>query len=468
MANAIAPGREQSWEDRLREAAYTSPSNRRILFQYEDLSREFDLRTAAFDFAGLNDSYVQQNGNGSRRYPLRCFFTGRDCDLLATAFEAALLEHGRGKLEHPLYGTFDVVPFGTVTRRDDLKTSANQSIVEVVFWTTLKTVYPLAIVAPQSEILAAIESFNFAAAQQFANSTDLRGALNQANAKAGIKKFLDDTSGALSKVAGAVASVNSAFRDAQAVVNQGMDVLIGQPLQIALAISNLITAPARALTGIEDRLDAYGALADKIFGSPQGNPSSATSTGSALRRRRQRIMNDWRIADHWYMATVGATVTAITATPISDDPSGDVRTSLFRSRGDRSSPGAQFVTKPQALRAAEDVIGKFDTLIEWRDAGFAELDAMGGVSTFQVDTGEAIAALQEAVGLAVGFLVETSFSLVPEKRIVLDRNRTILDLAGELYKATDNDTLDFLINTNELTGSKILELERGDTILYYP
>src|SRR6185503_14313412 len=206
-----------------------------------------------------------------------------------------------------------------ITRRDDLKTAANQSIVEAVFWTTLKTVYPLAVVAPQSEILAAAEAFKLASANQFAKATDLKGALNKANAKAGIKKLLDDTSGALSKVAGAVASVNAAFRDAQELVNEGMDVLIGQPLQIALAISNLMTAPARALAGIEDRLNAYDTLATKIFGSQGGRPEDTLSSGSALRVRRQRIANDWHLADHAAMSAVVAQVIAVTADPIADE-----------------------------------------------------------------------------------------------------------------------------------------------------
>ena len=52
------------------------------------------------------------------------------------------------------------------------------------------------------------------------------------------------------------------------------------------------------------------------------------------------------------------------------------------------------------------------------------------------------------------------------RRVVLDRNRTIIDLAAELYGSVD-DQLDFLINSNNLTGSEILELPRGREIVYY-
>src|SRR5690606_5345953 len=128
----------------------------RIRFEFEDVSRNFEKRGTVFTFPGIDGAYVQQKGYSERHYPLRCIFSGKDCDLFATAFEAALLEDGIGRLEHPMYGTIpDVVPFGGVTRRDDLKSEANQAIVDVTFFTTLGAVYPSSATDAQSEIEAA-------------------------------------------------------------------------------------------------------------------------------------------------------------------------------------------------------------------------------------------------------------------------------------------------------------------------
>ena len=104
-----------TWQDRIGEAAYTSPGGTRLLFGYADVSSEIDKRTAAFEFAGVDGAYIQDNGAGERRYPLSCIFSGPDCDADAAAFEALLLERGTGVLEHPVYGRKDVVPFGTIT-----------------------------------------------------------------------------------------------------------------------------------------------------------------------------------------------------------------------------------------------------------------------------------------------------------------------------------------------------------------
>jgi hypothetical protein len=49
---------------------------------------------------------------------------------------------------------------------------------------------------------------------------------------------------------------------------------------------------------------------------------------------------------------------------------------------------------------------------------------------------------------------------------VIDRARTIIDVAAELYGSVD-DRLDYLISTNGFTGAQILELERGTSVAYY-
>ena len=74
--------------------------------------------------------------------------------------------------------------------------------------------------------------------------------------------------------------------------------------------------------------------------------------------------------------------------------------------------------------------------------------------------------LQEAAALTAGFLVFISFSLKQERRLVLDRARTVIDLAAELYGSVD-DPLDFFIASNRLSGSEILELPIGREVVYY-
>lgn len=409
-----------AWNERLREAAYTSPSGTRIRFDYEDVRREIDKKTTAFNFPDADGTYVQDLGNTGRRYPLRMFFWGSDYDLQAAAFEQILGERGQGKLEHPIYGTIDVVPFGTITRRDDLKTAANQAVIELTFFETIGLVYPTRQSDPGSEVLTAVEEYNAAAAENFEDTVDVASAAQRATLKNDFESILSDVEAGLRAVADVQDDVRKQFDAVNDSISQGIDTLIGQPLDLAFQTSILIQAPARAAASISDRLDAYGNLADSII-------SGASADNSAINNA-----NDFRSRDLSASGAVTGSVVSVV--------------------------NNQFERKPDALEAAERVLEQFDAVNGWRDTALVDLGL--------IDTGGAYQKLQEAVALTAGFLVEISFTLKQERRIVLDRARTIIDLAAELYGSID-DQLDFLIQSNGLSGSEILELPAGREILYY-
>jgi prophage DNA circulation protein len=371
---------------------------------------------------------VQDNGHNERRYPLVCIFSGPNCDREALAFEDLLLERGAGRLDHPLYGRVDVVPFGTINRRDDVLTAANQAALEVTFWSTLGAVYPSSRVSPKHEVTQAISLTKPALSKDFARTMNLATEARRANARLTVVGGLKNIQAALRGAANTVEGVSRDFRDLQQQVNFGVDVLIGQPLLLAQQILNLITAPSRALSGIVSRLEAYAALLDRMLGSSK----SSLGDTSVLDRIQLRLSNDMHTADLMGSGAVLGSVSSVL--------------------------NHTFKAKPQALEAAEAILAQADRLTAWREGRFGDVG--------QIDTGEGYQALQEAVALAVGYLVEISFTLVPEKAVVLDRTRSLIDLSAELYGSVD-DRLDFLISTNRLTGSEILELPRGKRVVYY-
>jgi hypothetical protein len=467
MANAIPPGlaallglgnlvgpitldqKVTGWRKRLRPAAYKSPGGTTIKFQYVDVSREFELRGTPFEFPQVNDAYVQRKGFGPRKYPMTCYFSGDNCDLIATAFEAALCEAGQGVLEHPLYGTLkNVVPFGTVQRTDALTTAANQTVVTVTFWTTTGAVYPNSDPATQNEILIGLGNFNVEAAQAFDKHMKLGKAGLRLGAIATIKGILKKISGAMSVVANSTTAIRREMQDGFDALNFGMDVLIGQPLLLAQQISNLIQAPGRALAGIESRLDGYGRLLDDMLGAPAAQVAESFGSGTSLLQRRDAVGNDFHITDLSAMSAVSGSILASAGKP---------------------APGAPptFTTRTQAIAAANQIAQQFDDVVEFRDSGFAALGGIADVSESRVDTGESMQALQALTSLAIGFLVQTSFGLKPEQSIVIDRDRTIVDLSAELYDKVD-EKLDLIINTNNLSGDEILELRAGRPIVYFP
>lgn len=409
-----------SWTDRLKEAAYTSPSGERLTFEFENVSNSRSKKTTNFNFPDADGTFVQESGSTGRSFPLQCIFWGADYDQEADAFDAALFEAGTGKLEHPIYGTIDVVPTGNITRRDDLKTAGNQAIIEVTFMSTIGLIYPSAQNDPASEIIAAVDAFNTSLAAEFEENIGLDTAVEKATFKSKYNSFLDGVEGGLSGIADTVAEVEAEFNAINDSITRGIDVLIGQPLTLAFQTMQLIQAPARAFSLITAKLDAYKNLATSLISDSDGN-------------------------------------TGLSSDKI-DFYTKDLYAATYVTGAVLSTVNNQFETRAGAIEAAAVVLEQFDEVSAWKDANLTELEA--------IDTGAAYQQLQEAVALTAGFLVEISFSLKQERRIVLDRARTIVDLTAELYGSID-DNLDFLIDSNDFSGSEILELPKGKEVVYY-
>lgn len=410
-----------AWQDRIREAAYTTPSGLRLTFLYENVTKAFDKKTSAFNFPDADGTFIQDNGRTGRRIPLRLFFTGDDYDLEAATFEDGLAEKGQGKLEHPIYGTLDVVPFGTISRRDDLKTAANQAILEVTFWETINLLFPAAQTDPGAEVLAAVDEYNEAVSEQFEEVLDLDTAVEEATFKNEYRIVVDVAQSILQGIADTQDDVRQTFNAVFDSISSGLDTLVGEPLTLAFQTTILLQTPARAEQNIRARLDAYTNMVTSLIGTVRSAGNDSQNSNA--------FQNDDLFAS---TGVTGAIVSVV---------------------------NNQFLTKSEAIGAAEEILALAAAVTVWRDANYESLG--------EIDTGSAYQQFQEAVALTAGFLVEISFSLRQEKRIILDRARTIIDLAAELYGEVDPQ-LDFLITSNELSGSEILELPKGREIVWFP
>lgn len=410
-----------AWNDRLREAAYTSPLGKRTLLTYENVSEEVEKRTSGFDFPDASGTYVQDLGYSGRKYPLRLFFWGDDYDLEAQAFIDTLLETGPGTLEHPIYGRVLVVPFGAITRRDDLKTRANQAVIELTFWETIPEIYPLAQGDAASEAEEALEDFNAAASAQFAQDIDLSSASLKSTFLARYDAVKNTVTAGLASIAAATNEVNQRFNTINQSINSGIDLLVGEPLTLAFQTMALIQAPANASTLIQARLDGYSNLLDMILNGGVATPGNDAEPA-----------NTFKTADLYGAGYVSGQAVAVL--------------------------NNEFETKTEAIAAAEFILTQFAEWVEWHDANYSSLG--------EIDTGETYQALQRAVAVTAAFLVDISFTLKQERAFILQDPRGVLDLVAELYGNVD-EFLDFFIRTNNLTGSEILELPAGKTIVYY-
>lgn len=405
-----------SWIDRLKTATYTGPSGESIDFKYGDVSTAFDKKTSTYSFIDADGTLIQDFGVKNRRYPITAIFSGRDYDREADRFEAILSEAGRGTLDHPFYGRFDVVPVGTISRDDRLASDAGYAAIAVEFWKDLGATYPLPQIAPWLEALQFCEAFINDAAAFFAGALGLDTEGDRVSFSNDVALAVSAVSASLSGVADTTSEVQRQFEAIERSINEGLDVLIGEPLTLGAQISLLIQAPARATNLINDRLSAYG------------NLTAALLSGDGADVSDQRLDNRAALID----LTVGAAITGQVIASVSGD----------------------FFARPQAIAAADFIATQFDQWVGWRDENIPD------------DTGDAYQQVLEAVSSSVAFLVETSYSLRQERRIILNRTRTPVDLCGELYNALGTD-LDLLIKSNDLSGSEIIEIPKGREIVYY-
>lgn len=412
-----------AWTDRIKEAAYSSPAGTRVVFQFEDVSQEFTKKTAAFEFTDADGTFVQDLGHSGRRYPLRVIFWGTDYDLEADKFLELLEERGTGKLEHPLYGTVDVVPFGRIRRRDDLKSAANQAVIEVVFWQTIGTIYPEAQFAATAAVVDAIAGFNAAVSENFGDVTELDSAVETTSFRNLYQTILDVTSSTLSGIADTQKEIKKRFEAVRDSITKGLDILVGQPATLAAQTVLLIQIPGQSVASIGARLTSYRSLINATINS---------GVATLFPGSDDRVPNAFHTRDLFALSYITGSVTSVLAN--------------------------EFATKTDALDAAEELLSQLDDVTEWREANFESLD--------EIDTGEAYQQALDAVSFAAGFLVEISFSLKQERSVVLDRARSIVDLEGEFYGTVD-DNLDFLIASNNFTGDEILTVPKGREVVYY-
>lgn len=421
-----------AWEDRLRNGAYNSPSGIRVTFDYEDVSRDIDKKTIGFTFPDADGTFVQDMGRTGRRYPLMMFFWGDDYDISANAFEQALLERGVGKLEHPLYGVIDVVPFGTIKRRDDLKTASNQAIIEVEFWETLGLIYPSSQSDPASNVVSSVEEFNEASAFDFSILTNIVSTLDNINLKNKYVILFDTAVSNLSLIANFPNSARNQFINIKTSIANNLETLFAIPETLGLQTILMIQTPAKIRTSSTLQ--------------PLQKDTSSTKIAVNIRDRLSIYNNSANDI------LVDENIDAI------EFHTQDLYASAYLTGSILCVINHTFATKKEALSSAEQILTQFDDLTTWRENNFDALK--------EIDTGESYQKLQTAVALTAGFLVEISFTLKQERTIVIDRNRTIIDLCAEIYGSID-DNLDFLINSNDLSGSEILELPRNRSILYY-
>jgi hypothetical protein len=415
-----------SWQDRLKEMVYTSPSGVEFTLQYEDVSKSIKKKTSVFEFIGTNDVYVQDNFVGAMTIPVIVYFSGDDHDTEANEFFAALSEKGAGKLQHPLYGLTTVNPVGDIKRSDKLVTGANQSAFDVTFIETIVDLYPQSQSNQTSNAYSASNDFNSGISEEFAHAIVTDSETERQSLKSQITNQLSTFKSGLKSLTDSQSSLQKDLNDSFDSINDGIDLLISDPLTLAFQTVQMIKSVTGSTALISDRLAAYHNLLCSITCINQDKDIIQPSYDATSR-------NTLAVNDLFASATVSA-----------------MNESLLKS---------DLNSRDEAFNAATTVTDSFYELQEWREKSFASLSA--------VDTGEGYQALQSQTALTASAIIAIALSLKAQRTVILDRDLFLIDFAYRYFGSTDNDAVEEAIILNDLNNSEIFTLPRGRLMRYY-
>lgn len=409
------------YTDRLRQAAYTTPDGLRLSFDYEDVSVDIEAKGTAFEFAG-GKTYVQRKTCTMQRFPMNVIIAGVDYDRKAKAFMDNLTKFpgGKaGKLDHPLYGVFDVLPLGGITRTDRLKSAGGQAVIRVTFYETT--------------------AFEFSEPDLFGK---INGFIDQ------VERLITDTfvnNIYVSKITESVAMTDYVIKRAGAF-GSDLTSMFGITDQIKQSISTIDNSIKSSVNNFIPSVVSHQTFKmQKIAASQKTQPEyNRVNSLTEIAKKNASVIFKKEPGNHngennyQYSNQLASQTMALSAL---------------------AAMNVEYENRDQAVNAAVTLMDSLLVVMDWQDKNISSL----GI----IDTGESYQAMVEIVSITAGFLINNSANLPTGKTLFIDRNRTIIDVAAEVYGDISDETLNKIINNNNLSADEILMLSYGDNIIYY-
>ena len=449
-----------AWNEEIKEAAYTSPSGKRQVFIFEAVSRETDLKTAAFTFPEMDGQEIQSLGVGGRRFPFTCIFTGENCLKEADDFEELLKERGAGILEHPIYGQVVVVPTGTIKRSDDLVSKLNESTIEITFAETLSTKnLPESSVLEADQIEEALADFDDAAAEEFKSLIESDNITDQLQLKSVAdtqkKSISKNMTSFIDSIGEAADSIRQKINDIQATINQltkKTDTLVNNSASFARAMLKLVRLPSKIVCSAMQKVTGYMTMITSIVNNAKKDPVGINA-----------IKNQFAVTNVAWAGMLAAFSSGVSLT--AEEQKG---ASVPTTGGNDGSSGGGSVstTATGAMKSRAEVMEVVEQ-IEEAFASYKEYcDKIVATDSF-VDSSDTYEKLLNVVVLSEKLLIENSFGLPTVKIIKLDRDRQVIELLCQLYGADGFNRMDEFINDNDLTADEIVCIPMGREVRYY-
>lgn len=417
----------ETWEDRVKVAKYTSAEGNSFVFDWEETEESYEHKTAVFRFPGKDGAEIPSQGVGEHRFPLTAFIYGEQYDTEAQKFMNILAERGNGILIHPIYGRKSVQVV-SVKRTDKPLSAGSQAVISILFLESAKIFAQETVEDLEKRIVRKDKDFSITVPAEYEQEIGEATVPDDAKSVSRFKKNLGIMDSILAPIAAIKDDVNTFFKRVNLSLNNNLTNLVGKPLTLASQVMTLIKAPARIAQSIKLQIDGYRELADTL---------KFTGFGVGTTNDDRNKLLEMRFILGAITATFAEAVLLVS-----------------------------FGTKGEALGAALDLQNFHDentNFIENEEAKFQDTK----LELLLYGDSQGTLFLNQIVELTANILSKKAFDLEQERTITLVRERNIYELSYELYGTSDNEKVDFLIESNRLIGSEIILIPQGREIVYY-
>ena len=292
------------------------------------------------------------------------------------------------------------------------------------------------------------DDLNISAAQEFANKiSDATETLKNVIdiSVRGVQNLTDFVLGPLKTTVDALNSAVDAIQDG---INDTLNIIPLDILALAGQIQNLIELPLLGSNSLSSRLNAYDDLSAGFSELlPGGTNNPLPGTASPEEEKNSTAVQEL----------------AMTAAIVSY---GKIASTSSNSSAAGIDVGLE--TRAQAIAAAEQLVDSFNFVVEKLE----EIQLLFRDYDLDVQYFSQTQSYTDAVSLinnAINLLLSTSFDLKIEKRFVLKKPRTPIEITiteyGELGE--DDSNLDLFIKSNNLKNNDILLLPAGREVVIY-
>lgn len=378
-------------------------------------TREYNV--AQFDFIGVEGSYVDRRKAKSRRFELEFYFDGESAVDLGNNFEISARDKRKWLLKHPFYGDIYCHPLSLT--QDNTQYNVSRFTVPVV--ETLPEGYPKYDIEFADVIVETQVSANDVQAEAF-GSADVMD-----------RNALQNTTDYLDSIFSAMIDDENDLNRFKALVDTAVvDIgdVTASATQIIRSMQNLINYPATVVQTVKSRFNVFSEAVETLI-------ENITGIAVTSRTRAEKVQ---------FEAVIGGLITA-------------------QQIACSTEIEGFYFTRQDVIDQQDLLLADYDSFLEVLDENQSD---RADTEDAYVPDFESINEIENIVFLSVANLYTIAFKAKQERIFINDRDSNAILLSHKFYGTdTDDENLEYFIDTNNIGLNEILNIRKGRKILYY-